>query len=343
MTSIRGIILIEGADSSGKSTLARALVERYDAAYLHSTVRRDIWRWHVGALRYALRLADTRLVVLDRLWPSELCYGEAYRGGPAIDVDARHLDRVLRRAATLIVLCSPNDQRRQAADWIAGRAAGKHEHFNRVREVIVLYADLAAGNVARPGTGYLSQLIRFQDFAARDDVLVYDRYRWEHRAKAFAERAVEYLGLLRASAPPSGLHSERYNLTGRVDPRAARRVLLVGDAISPRWLPTWPRWPFADRDACLSAATWLNRAIHSLGWNEATLTITNAAEPDDHLPELLAGDRFNRVVALGQVATRRLQALGQPHATITHPQHHRRFNHGEGPAGYARLLEEATR
>lgn len=340
--TVRGIILLEGADAAGKTTLARELVERYGAAYLHSTVRKDIWRWHVGALRYALRLADARLVVLDRLWLSELAYGEAYRDGPAYDLGARHLDRVLRRAAALTVLCVPADQERQARDWALGRSTGKPEHFHEVQEVIALYADLARGQLAKPGSGYLAQLTRFGDFTRRDDVVVYDRYAHEGRADRFAERAVRYLQLLRSTAPPSGLVSARYNLVGRVDPRAAKRVLLVGDAISPAWDPRWPRWPFVDRDARLSSATWLNRALHSLGWSETSFAVTNANEPDDHLPELLRGGRFTSVVALGARARQRVGGLADARE-VPHPQWHRRFKHGEGPAGYGRLLEEATR
>src|ERR1041385_7985183 len=140
-TDVRGIVVIEGADASGKTTLASVLVDRYGASYLHSTVRKEIWRWHVGALRLAVRRSRDQLVVLDRLWLSELVYGSVFRGGPAYDVGARCLDRVLRRFGAVTVLCAPRDLEAQEKRWRDGRAAGKHEHFDRVKEVITLCAD----------------------------------------------------------------------------------------------------------------------------------------------------------------------------------------------------------
>jgi hypothetical protein len=109
-----GIVVLEGADASGKTTLARHLVDRYGARYLHSTRRREVWRWHLGALRWAVRESASRLVVLDRLWLSEQVYGQVFRGGPAYDLGARCLDRVLLRYGAVTVLCVPSgDVRRR--------------------------------------------------------------------------------------------------------------------------------------------------------------------------------------------------------------------------------------
>lgn len=348
MTDPRGIILLEGADSSGKSTLAHHFVDRYGARYLHSTVRKDIWRYHVGALRMAVRYSQDGLVVMDRHWISELVYASVFRGGPAYDVGARCFDRVLRRHGALIVLCSPSDQLRQERRWADGRAAGKHEHFSRVREVIQLYADLRHGNVGHPGDLYLDQLIRFQDFTARDDVMVYDLDENEgaRGVIGFSRRAIARLEFLqKASLPRVG-----HNLVGRTDEDASRSVLFVGEAPSPatkNWPSRWPVWPWFDHDHHASAATWLNRAIHHLALREDRLLFTNAEGDYDYLPMLLSLSEespSDRVIALGERAHARVRALGGRCRVIPHPGWHRRFKYGEGPEGYAEVyLKEVLR
>lgn len=349
--SDRGIIILEGADAAGKTTLANVFRERYGARYLHGKLFNDPWRSHLAIARYALKLADTRLVVVDRHWLSHLAYGAVFDNG-RYDVAARALDRLWRRAAALTVLCVPHDAERQELDWRAGRGAGKVEHFSSVREVIALYADLAAGNVARPGPGYLAQLTRFGDFAQRDDVLPYDRYRWEGpvRVEKYAARALVYLRHLRQSAYAGGLNSARYNLTGRADFRldVSDPILFVGEALSPRAGPA--RWPMTWNDADLSSATWFNKALHALALRENRVVVTNALETDDHLAALLAprpsGPNY-RVVALGESAAQRLRDARYESAArrgyAPHPQWHRRFRYDEGPAGYAKLLAAAVR
>ncbi len=337
MNHPRGIVLLEGADASGKTTLARCLVERYHAKYIHSTVRRQVWRYHVGALRLAIRHARDRLVVLDRHFLSELVYGSVFRGGPAYDVGARCLDRILRRYGAVTVLCAPRDLEAQERRWRDGRETGKHEHFPRVRDVIARYADLRDGNVGHPGDGYLDQLIRFGDFTERDDVLVYDldRHPTPQSLRTFAGRIAKRLHALCVES----FHDGGDNLVGRPDANRSG-FLLVGESLSPTIVGRLPRWPWCDRDDHLSAATWLNRALHSIAAREDRLVFTNAVDPDDRLPALL--DRLNvRPIALGRTAAQRIQELRYGSIELPHPQYHRRFYYGDGPEGYGKMLREA--
>jgi hypothetical protein len=78
------IFVVEGPDNTGKTTLCKTLVAKTNAAYLHSTYKFKgrMMLYHIAQLRKAVRLAETRPVVLDRWYPSELVYGNVYRGGP---------------------------------------------------------------------------------------------------------------------------------------------------------------------------------------------------------------------------------------------------------------------
>jgi thymidylate kinase len=182
---MKGIILFEGADSSGKTTLARYFVKKHGAHYIHGRVHKDAWKWHNAAIRRALRFRERgELTVIDRNYISHLVYGRVFNN-QQYDAKARLLDDILRRNGALTVLCSPDDQLRQIARWEEEKAAGRSEAFDRIKEVVALYADLARGNVAHPGNGYLDEMIRFGDFSERQDVLIYDVHKyWGNPAPA---------------------------------------------------------------------------------------------------------------------------------------------------------------
>lgn len=330
--SPRGIIVVEGGDCAGKTTLARHLVERYGARYLHSTVRKDIWRWHSGALRLAARLADSQLVVLDRHWLSEQVYGQVFRGAPGYDLGARCLDRVLQRFGAVTVLCVPSDLQWQEKTH-AKRAGDGGERFASVRAIATRYADLLSGNLAHAGETYLDQLIQFGAFGQRPDVLRYDVLTDGQDLDAFALRLLRRLRSYRLAQVAAGLDSTRPNLAGH---RLRAQYLFVGEHVSPQVRGRQPRWPFVWHDG-LSAATYLNQALHRAAFDETRGLWTNALEPDDHLEALLK--LRLRVIALGRVAERRVLALGGESVHVRHPQFVRRFQ--SKFADYTAQLQEA--
>lgn len=171
--AVRGIIILEGGDCSGKTTLARRLIDRYGARYIHNGVHRDVWKRHVAAFRYARRLAEDYLVVIDRLWLSEQIYGQIFRGGPAYDMGAWWLDKTLQDLGALTVLCVRDDQQRHN-DHFAVMRQQRDEKFKDIRDVVKLYADLVHGDMTKSGDTYLDNWIRFGDYAKRDDVMLYD-------------------------------------------------------------------------------------------------------------------------------------------------------------------------
>lgn len=334
---LRGIILLEGADHSGKTTLARHLVDHHGARYLHGRIFPDMWRYHVAMVRLALRWADHQLVIIDRMWLSELTYGEVFRGGPSYDVAARCLDRVLMRVGAVTVVCSPDDQEFQIKRH-AARAAKGEEVFKKIQRVVALYSDLVHGNAVHPGDGYLAQLIRYGDYAKRKDVFVYDLDKDGHNLKFISRKILARVRQLQFDQLSSAMNSSRHNFTGNL---ATARSLIVGDRVSPRvaTLPKGPYWPMCWHDG-MSAATWLNHALHMFGHDETTTIVTNANDPDNHLTGILKNSNL-KIVALGKNAVKRLEREGyMPHVELSHPQYHRRFHHSE-LSDYSRQLKKA--
>lgn len=334
---LRGIIPLEGGDCGGKSTLGEYFREHHGAKIIHNRRWPNMWKYHVAAVRLALKWADHGLVCLDRAWLSELVYGEVYRGGPSYDLGARCLDRILMRVGAVTVLCSPDDQQFQIKRH-AARAARGEEAYKQIQKVVARYADLAKGNAVHPGDGYLAQLIRYGDYAQRKDVLIYDMDRDGHHLSFVAKQVISKIRKLQANQLPSAMISSRQNFTGNL---VTARTVIVGDAVSPQVaaLPKGPYWPMCWHDG-MSAATWLNRSLHLIGHDETTTIILNANDPDDQLTPLLQAKKL-RVVTLGKRATDKVLKLGvSPHAELEHPQHHRRFHHSE-ISDYAARLKKA--
>lgn len=83
------IIICEGADCQGKSTLINKLMERHpNNCYLHCAVTNDINSLHQNAIDTALVASQERWVFIDRLHLSEKIYATVFRNGPSYDVDA---------------------------------------------------------------------------------------------------------------------------------------------------------------------------------------------------------------------------------------------------------------
>ena len=100
------IIIVEGCDASGKSTLINQLMEAHpNNCYIHCAVTNDINSLHQNAIDTALVAAQERWVFIDRLHLSEKIYSTVFRNGPSYDVDA--FDRMItNRIPTLKkILC----------------------------------------------------------------------------------------------------------------------------------------------------------------------------------------------------------------------------------------------
>jgi thymidylate kinase len=83
------IYLIEGADGTGKSTLARAIAEKTKASVLHCSFKPewDLQEYHHGMIQVAKALDDLgNEVILDRWSPSGYVYGTVFQGGSPYNI-----------------------------------------------------------------------------------------------------------------------------------------------------------------------------------------------------------------------------------------------------------------
>lgn len=134
------IIIIEGPDFSGKSTLAKSLMQRYrNHVYIHCAVTPDIYALHTNALTNAIKLSKDFTVIIDRLHYSELVYGPIFRNGVSYDVklfddlySSKNITNLYK------VLCLPDKD--IVLEGFKKRAAAGGEMFNTVEKVYDEYA-----------------------------------------------------------------------------------------------------------------------------------------------------------------------------------------------------------
>jgi hypothetical protein len=338
--SVTGLVILEGPDGAGKTTLAQSLAEQFGGIYVHRTYSptMDIWEHHAEAYQIAQARAHEQLVIVDRLWPSELIYGRVFRGkgyyGP---YNARSMDRVSLRFCAIHVLCIPDDIEYIVKTHAEKKAKGL-EMFDTVREVAVRYVDWARGSVIRPHDGDLvEQMSSYGGFLGlRNDWFHYDVLRDGKDMKKVGKRLVEKLTDRQSKQLSLAREPAHPNFLGYI-PEATH--LFVGEALGD---PNgWSKWPFFGRD---KSADFLNRSLHQIAWPEQNGVWTNAEDPDYNLTRICSAKPTLKVIALGQKAHDRCIKEGIHHVTIPHPQWSRRFDYeGKIKGPYHELLEKAIK
>jgi thymidylate kinase len=133
------LIVLEGCDGAGKTTLAAALAARHGYAIVHATLTpegTDLFE------KYRAILARPGPLVLDRSFVSELVYGPLERGYSRLSFEqAAHLASITaRRGGLLVHLTGHSDQ-------IAARLLARDGHapaVSRISELTAAYAGVVA-------------------------------------------------------------------------------------------------------------------------------------------------------------------------------------------------------
>ncbi len=136
------IVIVEGGDASGKSTLISQLMERHpNNCYIHNAVTDDIKSLHENTVDTALMASQEHWVFIDRLHLSEKVYGTIFRNGPSYDVDEFDKEITTKIPTLKKVLCVVDKE-----TTLAKHAARKDkEMFDDVSKVWDMYDAIQDG------------------------------------------------------------------------------------------------------------------------------------------------------------------------------------------------------
>lgn len=142
------IIVLEGPDGVGKSSLGLALTKYLGAKYLHLTYRfRDkMDLYHYAAIRCCAHWAQNQPVILDRWWVSEILYAEAYRGGSPFIKRHFLLEHIANKIGLTYVVCLPENRQQYFDHYLTVKAGRTQTELARdppegVEKVYDLYVD----------------------------------------------------------------------------------------------------------------------------------------------------------------------------------------------------------
>lgn len=305
---MRRVIILEGADGAGKSTLAKRFERELPSDSLPVRVHHhgsyqgedEIWTRYLFSMLPAY--ANLCTVVLDRSWLSEPIYGAAYRSG-ANRIEAwqrRMLERVALGRGAVVVWCAPPFAACVRA-FEARRGAEMLESTAQLRAVYDLYAEAATAPVAAAVAS-----LRYS-------------YRGGARALSNLFDKLEIAGKASNRGPGIGAW------------RPGEVALIVGERPG-RANGSW-HLPFVSlsRTGC---SAWLAEQLEAAGIGERDLYWVNAfhetssysAELDPGFVERL---RPRATFALGTTAAAWCERHLEKAAwhRFDHPQYHKRFHH----------------
>ncbi len=157
MSRERRVIIFEGPDGGGKTTLAHALSRKLGSAlFTHCDAFPNLTDSFIGdAYRHAVAPAinNTCDVILDRSWLSEVPYGRAFRGSKyrLPQFFQRDIERELQtNARPLVVLCLPPLE--TCLDVFRSRP--REEYLKNQDQLAIVYSSYLAMTTALPVMKY---------------------------------------------------------------------------------------------------------------------------------------------------------------------------------------------
>lgn len=332
MKNLSGIIVLEGPDAAGKTTLARYLHTRYGARYLHQIYRwkDQMFTYHTAALHLAIRYSAQQLVVLDRLWASENIYAAEFRGGSKWPYLGRMIDRVLLRYGAINVLCLPElDNYSYYFDKVK---TIRQEQYEDIQGVVVRYHALWCGGIIydrrQEKRDYVGTLA-IKGVHARQDWLRYDFT--STKMEDFAEVILQRVRSFRDTFPGWALDLAEDNLIGSI---ATARFLFVGDRVNQRFRVT--SWPFYSDQGC---AVYFATILDQLCFDERAGCWVNINQKNGvQLITRILAWRYEMnlpitIIVLGKAARRTFQAVfsgcdsNMDIYVVEHPQYVKRFKY----------------
>ena len=186
------IVIFEGPDGVGKTTLIKYIKEQYgkDAYYMHLRVHKDMKLWHTASARLAIsKKQDGKLVLLDRHWPSEQFYSHIYREGPSYDPE--EIYRRLKLEGALYVWCLPSDIEQVKQNHRINREKRKEAYYD-IDKVIQMYNDYWNYPTSNLINFHQNNLMdTLAPLKKRPDFIRYDMFKEGHDLNAVTERIID--------------------------------------------------------------------------------------------------------------------------------------------------------
>lgn len=317
------IIVLDGPDAAGKTTLAEAMQRQLGDAccsYEHLTYIKEnyaMWRANYNACFSAVANArHGKVHIIDRGWISENIYSAVYRGGSKLQYDVRGFDRISQRFGAIYVMCAPSPD--FAVLNHARMHANREEMYapdERIRQVAEKYYLLAHGGskITQP-YDYVDSMMGV--FNLRNDVLPYDISTIPPVEAASSSEA--FIRYARKS-----WRQAAYNMHG---PSAEASNNWVGSPTAKTIIVVEPNGPtkpnsFTHVDFQLASRT-MSRILHELRADETDIAWINAFDPNfDMVVHAAHSGMFKgrQVIALGKKVSDRLSELRLHHYKAIHP------------------------
>jgi hypothetical protein len=297
------IIVIEGPDGAGKTTLAKQLAHDLKLDYHHEgPPPKGLAPWdHYGRILEDAR-RDKKDLVIDRFAYGERVYGPILRSKDTLGHTGwKLMVRLMRACGVVTVYCLPEYEVCYQS-WASGRA-----ELVRDEQKFKLSYDI-----------WLDHIKSQTDYSG----IIYDYTNWRYS---------EFFHFLRRHALKDSPKPLPLGVIG--EPTA--KYLFVGDIGSnPSAYVDLPFW------SDTGSSDYLNDALIVAGFTEREIALLNSRRHDGQYQQI-PQDKVWYTVALGNNASRELTKREIMHRTVPHPQYWKRFHHAD-IQGYANKLKAAT-
>jgi len=133
------IIIVDGGDGTGKTTLAKTIGGHYLHASYLDTAKGNMIEYHLNLLKAAVILSDFEPVVIDRWRMSEVVYGTVFRGAVEGPTWTEPLYRLADMIGAIFVNCQPYNERLYL-DTFNELKTQRVEMYDKMNEVYKIYA-----------------------------------------------------------------------------------------------------------------------------------------------------------------------------------------------------------
>lgn len=325
---MKGLIVLDGPDGAGKTTLAKRLCEKYGGRYLHLTYRwkSSMFEYHTAALHHALSMSEKQLVIIDRLWMSELVYSTVYRNHSDWPHMGRMLDRVIRKHAGMYILCF-DESMKSHQDRFMKLKAERVEMYHDTTDVWAMYHSLYYGGIGDLdyGNDYFEDLTKKEGLQKRGDVWKYSIDNEGRDIEGFINRFMTCFQLRQGEQIDLGLDPKFTNLLGYP---AEAKYLFIGDRLSEKKYKSLG-WPFYQYSDC---SLYITKQLSRMGFDETLACWTNANEHMGmEVVYLLCHYYKLKPIFFGLQSMSKFKndddVANQTLGLIRHPQFYRRWRH----------------